>query len=345
MKFDFVIGNPPYQDESNGEKRNYAPPVYNLFLDEAYKVANVVEMIHPARFLFNAGSTPKDWNEKMLSDPHLKVPFYEQDSDKVFPGISTPIKGGIAITYRDSNKEYGAIQAFTQYEEMNSIVHKITTREDFVSLYNIVYSRTSYRLTDEMHKEYPEAVKKQSKGHLYDMSSNIFKLLPEIFYDEIPDDDNEYIGIVGRDGQRVTKYIKRIYVNDVDNLGIYKLFVAQANGSGLFGEVLSPPILAEPNLGHTETFLSIGKFETLYEAQALEKYIKTKFLRALLGVLKVTQNGNKPVWRMIPMQEFSQNSDIDWNLSISKIDKQLCEKYDLNNEEIQFLDANVKEME
>ena len=90
MKFDFVIGNPPYQDESNGEKRNYAPPVYNLFLDEAYKVADVVEMIHPARFLFNAGSTPKDWNEKMLSDSHLKVPFYEQDSDKVFPGISTP---------------------------------------------------------------------------------------------------------------------------------------------------------------------------------------------------------------------------------------------------------------
>ena len=193
MKFDFVIGNPPYQDESNGEKRNYAPPVYNLFLDEAYKVADVVEMIHPARFLFNAGSTPKDWNEKMLSDSHLKVPFYEQDSDKVFPGISTPIKGGIAITYRDSNKEYGAIQAFTQYEEMNSIVHKVTTRKDFVSLYDIVYSRTSYRLTDEMHKEYPEAVKIQSKGHLYDMSSNIFKLLPEIFYDEVPDDVIERI--------------------------------------------------------------------------------------------------------------------------------------------------------
>ena len=138
MKFDFVIGNTRYQDESNGEKRNYAPHVYNLFLDEAYKVANVVEMIHPARFLFNAGSTPKDWNEKMLSDSHLKVPFYEQDSDKVFPGISTPIKGGIAITYRDSNKEYGAIQAFTQYEEMNSIVHKVKTRKDFVSLYDIV---------------------------------------------------------------------------------------------------------------------------------------------------------------------------------------------------------------
>ena len=71
MKFDFVIGNPPYQDETLGENKGYAPPIYHLFLDGAYKVADKVELIHPARFLFNAGSTPKAWNQKMLSDPHL----------------------------------------------------------------------------------------------------------------------------------------------------------------------------------------------------------------------------------------------------------------------------------
>jgi len=59
MKFDFVIGNPPYQDENVGEQEQYRPPVYHKFLEEAYNVADVVEMIHPARFLFNAGSTPK----------------------------------------------------------------------------------------------------------------------------------------------------------------------------------------------------------------------------------------------------------------------------------------------
>lgn len=109
MKFDFVIGNPPYQDESNGDLRNYAPPIYHLFLDEAYKIADKVELIHPARFLFNAGSTPKAWNEKMLQDPHFKVLEYEEDSDKVFPNLSTPIKGGIVITYRDEKKKYGFI--------------------------------------------------------------------------------------------------------------------------------------------------------------------------------------------------------------------------------------------
>lgn len=79
MKFDFVIGNPPYQDLTLGENATFAPPIYNVFIDSAFKVANKVELIHPARFLFNAGSTPKAWNQKMLKDEHLKVLYYEQN--------------------------------------------------------------------------------------------------------------------------------------------------------------------------------------------------------------------------------------------------------------------------
>ena len=97
MKFDYVIGNPPYQDETVGTQKQFAPPVYNKFLDESYKIAGKVEMIHPARFLFDAGATPKEWNQKMLNDPHLKVLFHEQESSKVF--ANTDIKGGVAITY------------------------------------------------------------------------------------------------------------------------------------------------------------------------------------------------------------------------------------------------------
>lgn len=228
---------------------------------------------------------------------------------------------------------------------MNSIVHKVTKRTDFKSLSDIVYSRTSYRLTDEMHRDFPDAITKQSKGHAYDMSSNIFKLLPEIFFDTEPCDGQEYIKIVGRENQRTEKFIKRIYVNDVENLNYYKLFVAQANGSGLFGETISSPIIAEPGMGHTETFLSIGKFPSYNETSALEKYIKTKFLRAMLGVLKVTQNGNKPVWRMIPIQDFSTKSDIDWSVPVPQIDCQLYKKYELTADEIDFIESHVKEME
>lgn len=343
MKFDYVIGNPPYQDESNGKMRNYAPPIYNLFLDAAYSIANSVELIHPARFLFDAGSTPKEWNHKMLNDPHLKILYYESDSTKVF--VNTDIKGGIAITYHDTRKTFGAIETFTPYPEINTVLQKVKQRKDFKSLSNIVYSRTSYRLTDLMHRDYPDALNKLSKGHAYDMSSNIFQRLPEIFFDKKPNDGKEYIQILGRENNlRVYKYIRRDYVNNPINLQSYKIYVAQANGSGAFGEALSSIIIGKKNIGSTETFISIGNFNEEKFALNLKKYLQTKFARAMLSILKVTQNGNKPVWRMVPLQNFSEKSDIDWSQSISDIDQQLYKKYKLTQEEINFIEMNVKEM-
>lgn len=89
MKFDFVIGNPPYQETT---KDTSDKPIYNLFMDAAFGVSDNVTLIHPARFLFNAGKTPKDWNNKILQDIHFKVLDYQQDSSKVF--ANTDIKGG-----------------------------------------------------------------------------------------------------------------------------------------------------------------------------------------------------------------------------------------------------------
>ena len=100
-----------------------------------------------------------------------------------------------------------------------------------------------------------------------------------------------------------------------------------------------------PGEAHTETFLSIGEFQTEAEACAAKKYLYTKFLRVLLGVLKVTQNGNKPVWRCIPLQDFTPNSDIDWSQSVADIDRQLYIKYGLNDDEIAFIESHVKEMD
>ena len=101
MKFDVVIGNPPYQDKTKGKQEKYAPPIYNEFMDLSYNLADIVTLITPARFLFDAGSTPKSWNRKMLDDEHFKVIYYEADSGKVFP--RTEIKGGVAISLLDSN--------------------------------------------------------------------------------------------------------------------------------------------------------------------------------------------------------------------------------------------------
>ena len=96
MKFDFIIGNPPYQEERPGES-NTALPIYHQFMAASYDTGEAVELITPARFLFNAGRTPKHWNEKMLSDTHLKILLYKKDASEIFP--NTEIKGGVVVTY------------------------------------------------------------------------------------------------------------------------------------------------------------------------------------------------------------------------------------------------------
>ncbi len=343
MKFDYIVGNPPFQDESKGDNETYKPPIYHQFLEGAYAIGDVVAMIHPARFLFNAGKTPKAWNEAMLQDPHLKVLFYEPNSSAVFP--NTEIKGGVAITYRDKRVDFGPIGVFTPYDALNTILKKVTTAPDFTALSSVVITRTAYRLTDKMHAAHPEAIHQLSKGHAYDMSTNIFERLPQIFKATKPEDGGAYIRILGREeNTRCYKYIRRDYVKPVVNLDKYKVFLPKANGNGRLGEVLSSPILSEPGVGATETFLSVGVFETQDEGMAGLKYIKTKLVRALLGALKVTQDLTPGKWAYVPLQDFTPQSDIDWSANVADIDRQLYCKYGLSASEVDFIESHVKEM-
>ena len=342
MKFDFIIGNPPYQDETIGENKTFAPPIYHLFLDGTYKISEHVELIHPARFLFNAGSTPKEWNKKMLDDPHLKVLYYEPNSSKVF--VNTDIKGGIAITYHDATQEFGAIKHFVIFEELKSIANKVE-KISAESLTSIIYASESYRFTEQMHKEHPEAEVLLSKGHKYDFKTSVLENLNNIVFFSQKPDDGEYIQILGLvKAKRIYKWIKKQYVQAPDNLLAYKVFVPAANGSGALGEVLSTPLIGEPLIGHTQTFISIGCFQTKREAENLLKYIKSKFCRVMLGILKITQHNPGPKWQYVPLQDFTPNSDIDWSQSISEIDQQLYKKYGLDEQEIQFIESHVKEM-
>lgn len=339
MNFDAIIGNPPYQETMAGTSDN---PIYNLFYDNAFELCNKVSLITPARYLFKAGKTPKDWNEKMLNDEHFKVVFYEQDSSKLFP--DTDIKGGLAITYRDANKNFGKIGFFTNYKELNGILEKVR-KSNFKTLADLVYAPESYRLTKRLHEEHPEIKSKLSKGHDFDVTSNIFSKLNELFTNEKPNDGNDYIQIFGLEGSnRVYKYIRNDYIMPHDNLMKYKVFVPKSNGSGAIGEVLSTPLIGQPLIGHTQTFISIGSFDTEYEANSLLKYLKTKFARTMLGTLKVTQDNKKATWLNVPLQDFTATSDIDWSKSVSEIDKQLYKKYNLNTEEIKFIESKVKEM-
>lgn len=351
MKFDFCIGNPPYQEEMEGTSDS---PVYNSFMEASYGIGEKVELITPARFLFNAGKTPKIWNQKMLSDKHFTVLSYEPDGTKVFPG--TDIKGGVAVHYHDMKKDFGAIEVFTAFEELNDILKKVKPMIKKAIL-DIVYSPESYKFTDVLYREHPEIrdmttifkgkeVPLISKGHDYDLTSNIFdKLAGIVFFKEKPVDGHEYIQIFGRqDNARAIYYIDKRYVGQHDNLNAYKLLFPKSNGSGKFGEPMSVPAIGYPQMGHTQTFLSMGAFKTEAEVKALMKYVQCKFARTMLGVLKVTQDNKKGVWRYVPMQDFTPSSDINWSAPIKAIDQQLYRKYGLSKEEIDFIETHVKEM-
>ena len=347
MKFDFIIGNPPYQEEQEGDNKKYAPPIYHIFMDEAYGIGKKVELIHPARFLFNAGSTPKDWNNKMLNDSHFKVLLFEQNSSSVFP--NTDIKGGVAISYRDEEKEFGPIGTFTSFPELNVIMKKAAPSiKD--SLMHIVFIQNRFNL-EALYDDYPDAKSAiGSNGKDKRFEKNIFTKVSEVFYDEQKNgDDIKVLGIINN--IRTWKYIPRKYVDfDHENLLSYKVMLPTSNGSGAIGEVISTPLIGEPLIGepligHTRSFISIGSYETRDEAEACLKYIKSKFCRTMLGILKITQDNNKDTWRLVPIQDFTRTSDIDWSQSISDVDRQLYKKYGLSKEEIDFIETHVKEME
>ena len=340
MKFDFAIGNPPYQEDNENSVRK--SPVYNDFMDAAFVVANTVELITPGRFLFDAGQTPKEWNKKMLSDEHFKVLHYENDASRVFP--ATDIKGGVIISLHDSNKVFGKISVFTPFEELNKIYQKVSKRS-LLNLDTLVSQRGMYRLCDKFFVDFPNATSQLESGTGNMIVSNIFGRLPEAFLSEKPV-HGDYIKILGRaNNSRAYRYIKSEYVLHNEFIDKYKLFFPEANSNGQFGEVLTLPEIGRPFEGATDTFLNIGLFDSEYEALSLLKYIKSKFLRALLGIKKATQHTPRPVWDTIPVQDFTDKSDIDWSKSVKEIDQQLYRKYALKQDEIGFIESKVKEME
>jgi len=339
MKFDVVIGNPPYQEEIQG-KNTQTRPIYNLFMDEAYKIAKKTCLITPARFLANVGGTPKSWNKRMLNEPHFRIVDYFAKSGKVFP--NTDIKGGVVISYFDWGKTFEPIGTFIAIPELASIYKKVHQLKE-ETLDTIMYGADSHKLTDVMFNDNPQLVERTDESHRKALSSTLFDRYPDIFKNN---DDGSMVKIWGRNkAGRLYKYIKAEYVREHPNLMKYKVLVPEANGTGAIGEVLSTPLVGEPLVGYTQTFISVGAFSTREEAEACFKYIKSKFARVMLGILKITQHNAPATWRKVPLQDFTPQSDIDWSQSVADIDKQLYAKYKLSQEEIDFIEEKVRAMD
>jgi len=342
-KFDVIIGNPPYQDEAIGERVNQKQAVYNIFMDKAYPLSERTVLITPARFLSDAGTTPKAWNEKMRQDPHIKNSFYESDPEAVFPGAG--IEGGIIVTYRDANRVVGPIGKFIANDDLANILSKVQSGHP-KSLMSIISGRGAYKYAPQLFAEQPALMESLTDtGRAY-VNANAFSTLEPLFFSELPQDGQQYVKMLGLIGRaRYYFYIKRNYLRLPNDFDKYKVIVSKSDGASLRSKnYIGYPEILEPDCGYTETFIGIGAFDTEEEAKACLRYVKTKFARAMLSVLKITQNNPPKVWEYIPLQDFTNNSDIDWSKSISEIDQQLYRKYRLTDDEVKFIETNVKPM-
>lgn len=355
MKFDVVVGNPPYQENDNGKREGgaanvSASPLYHLFFDLAKKISTrKISMIFPARWLSGAGKGLGNFTKEMLNDQHVKNITVLKDSSKVFP--NTEIKGGVLyLTYDknytgeaqvtvfdsdstvDSYLSYlnsGNSGVFIPYGHMVSIFEKVRnySPSTTASVQDIVSGRKPFGLTTDFFKN-------PSKYNL-----------PDVHKTKVNKDDIEIIGLENL--KRVSRFADANYPipTGKDLVDKWKVFVPYAYGSGIFGELAPNLIIGKPGQICTETFLIIGPFDTEFEAQSMVKYFRTKFFRSLVGILKTTQHSTT-TYGFVPLENFSaQNTNIDWTGSISEIDEQLAQKYGLSDNERTFLNNKIKEMD
>ena len=343
MNFDAIIGNPPYQVMDGGAQAS-ARPIYNDFVDFSEKVdPNLVSIIMPSRW-YAGGKNLDEFRNKMLNDIHLQELHDFLHPELLFPDTNN--RGGICYFFRNKNydntkkltrvvthSDKGIIsdlkrpmkiegsEIFIRSGEAIGIIQKVFAEKNAKSFSDYVSSRKPFGLDTTFAKS---ASFKDSCEGLKN---------PVTCYGK-----NWAVGYVERDEIPSHKE----WIDD------WKVFAPYANniGTELNDDNLNT-VIGTPNTVCTETYLLLGVNLNLDEISAknLSKYTKTRFLRALHSLAKVSQHATSKTYRFVPLQDFTTNSDIDWSKSIPEIDKQLYKKYGLSKDEIEFIESKVKEME
>ncbi len=329
VKFDLIISNPPYQISDGGAQAS-AKPIYHLFVEQAKKLKpRFLSMIIPARW-YSAGKGLESFRANMLQDNRIRILHDYPDASECFPGVQIKAgvcyflwdrdnKGDCKVTTHLKGKETGPIErplleqncdTFIRYNEAIMILHKVRKRLE-PSFMELVSTRMPFGIVNTY------------KGTQTKQNSDDIKLY-------ISGNDRKYRG-----GLAFAPKSKMTRGEDLYRK--HKVFIGYAgSGSDTFPHsILTKPFYGEPNTACTETYLTIGPFNSKEICDNVISYICTRFFRFLVLLKKPTQHVTKAVHEFVPMQDFSK----PWS------DDELYTKYGFNLEEISFIESMIRPMD
>ena len=344
MKFDFVIGNPPYQEMSKNNKMTRS--IYPDFVRSSQAIGQIVSLVMPARWMSGENGPYRETQhfiDEMLKGDHLQSFHLYPNSSDLFPNVD--IKGGVCFFVW--NRAYSC------------------DRVNYAITENGAYKKvlTSFRIAENVIIRFPELISILEKTkaistiylNTWVSSWNPFGFISDLFtknkegvsrISEEKQQDDDYLVHGLLKNKRVIRYIPNSALKkNIHIAHSYKVFLPRANGSGVFGEVFSTPMIGTPMMICTDTFLQIGVFDNCTEAENLLKYVKTKYFRTMVGIKKTAVFNYKECFTFVPLQDFTAASDIDWSRSVAEIDRQLYAKYGLSAEEVAFIEEKIKPME
>lgn len=323
MTFDVIIGNPPYQLEDGGGRESAAIPLYNLFVEQSMKLnPRYLSMIIPARW-YTGGRGLDNFRDLMINDSRLKEIHDFPETKDCFPGLN--IRGGVCYflwenSYNGKCHVYNHIKGKTDYKLRST---RIEGTDVFIR-----YNRSISILNKVSEFKEQSLSEYVSVSRPFGMRSN--------FNEFDTTKKNPFDIKLYRFGQ--IGYINRNHITrNSELIGKWKVLVSKASPGGdeYPHMIVSQPIISEPYSVCTETYLVIKDVESKEEAENLISYIKTRFFRFMMSLIKNTQNISRNSYQFVPLQDFSQ----PWT------DEMLYKKYNLTDDEIAFIESMIRPME
>ena len=342
MKFNAIVGNPPYQQaiSKNLKNKSLSRQIFPDFIKLSVGLnPDYLSLVTPSRW-FTGDAQDKSFlrlREFFQENNHIQSIVNIPISDSVFPSVE--IAGG--INYFLYNPKFSGDIDFTEYYGEDDInTYKRPLFEDGLDI--ILTSGFSHKIISKVKKGDFRSLTQITKGR------NAFGILGKSVNEvSIPSKKKGFYEL--RCKHEEIRYVETSRITKNRDLSErWKIFISKSNGgAGLLSDKKQVSILGKPFLGYpqsvcTDSLIPIGDFKTKFEAKALMSYIKTKFLRYMVGILKTSQNISQNVYKYVPLQNFTPESDIDWRKSIGEIDQQLYKKYELSKGQIKFIEKKIK---